>query len=365
MKLFPAIKKKYTGKTPLGAPEAQRQAEFLAWAPVAFQVCCVVDNLGILKMLRNSSEGLTIKEIAERTKLSEYAVKVLLEASLSIGTVFIEEASERFTLSKVGWFLLCDPAVRVNMAFNRDINYNGMPYLEEALKSGKPAGLKTLGPWPTIYEGLAELGPRQKKSWFDFDHFYSDSSFEEALDIVFSADTEPLKLLDIGGNTGRFALKCIERSPKIEVTVADLKGQIGLMEKNIGKAGAKRIKGCVIDVLDPKAALPQKEWDIIWMSQFLDCFSKEQIVMILKKAKSIMSSKSTLYIMETFWDRQRFEPAALCLTLTTLYFTVMANGNSKMYHSSDFFSLIEQAGLKIENIFDHLGQGHTILKVKL
>ena len=38
--------------------------------------------------------------------------------------------------------------------------------------------------------------------------------------------------------------------------------------------------------------------DIILMSQFLDCFSKEEIILILKKAQAVMSANSKLYILE-------------------------------------------------------------------
>lgn len=68
--------------------------------------------------------------------------------------------------------------------------------------------------------------------------------------------------------------------------------------------------------------------------------------------------------METLWDRQRFEPAAFCLTMTSLYFTAMANGNSKMYNTEDMRQCIEKAGMEIEKIHDHLGQGHSIIVVK-
>ena len=77
-----------------------------------------------------------------------------------------------------------------------------------------------------------------------------------------------------------------------------------------------------------------------------------------------MTSETRIYIMETLWDRQRFEPAAFCLTMTSLYFTAIANGNSKMYNTEDMETCIHEAGLEIEQIHDHLGQGHSILVVK-
>jgi hypothetical protein len=77
-----------------------------------------------------------------------------------------------------------------------------------------------------------------------------------------------------------------------------------------------------------------------------------------------MDKDSRLYIMETFWDRQRFETAAYCLTLTSIYFTALANGNSKMYHSEDMERCVNQAGLKVEKIIDGLGYGHSIMICK-
>ena len=102
---------------------------------------------------------------------------MLLEASLTIGSVLVDKNTDRFSLSKIGWFLINDPATRVNIDFNHDVNYQGWFDLEEALVKGKPAGLKYFGEWPTIYEALSQLPEQVQKSWFGFDHFYSDSSF--------------------------------------------------------------------------------------------------------------------------------------------------------------------------------------------
>ena len=363
MRLFPAEKKRYTQET-LSAREAQRQAEFIAWSPVIFQVSRLMIKFGLLKSLRDSDTGLTIEELRELTGLSGYALKILLEASLSIGTVLIDPETDRYTISKTGWFLLNDPATRVNVDFNHDVNYRGLYYLEEALKTGRPEGLKTLGEWSTIYEGLSCLDKEVQDSWFAFDHFYSDNSFDIALDIVFSKS--PRHIMDVGGNTGRFALRCVEHDKDVKVTIVDLPGQIGMMVRNVsGRDGSERIKGFAADILNESSSLPTGEWDAIWMSQFLDCFSEEEIYSILCRAKRAMNSSTTLYIMETFWNRQKYEPASLCLTMTSVYFTVMANGNSKMYHSDDMERQICRAGLRLVAMHDGIGQGHTIMEVKL
>ena len=362
MHLHPNLEKAYS-RDSLTARQAQRLAEFIAFGPFVFQASRLMVSTGILERLRDKE--MTLDEIVATSGLSRYAVKVLLEASLSVGTVLVDPQTDRYSLSKVGWFLLNDPATRVNMDFVHDVNYEGFFHLEEALKEGRPAGLEHFGDWPTIYEGLSSLPPQVQKSWFGFDHFYSDQSFREALEIVFSF--HPRVLMDVGGNTGRWAERCVAFDPEVRVTVVDLPQQIGLMQAaTAGKPGAERISGHAMNLLDRQARFPENlHPDIIWMSQFLDCFSEEEIASILQRAALVMGPDTRLCIMETFWDRQRFEPAAFCLTMTSLYFTVMANGNSKMYHSDDLAALVAGAGMEVETVHDGLGQGHSIMVCKL
>ena len=361
MNLFPNIEKAYT-KDKLSARDAQRLAEYIAFGPIVFQASRLMVKFGILDALRDNP--LTLEEIASKTGLSVYAAKVLLEASLSIGTVIIDPQNDKYHITKTGWFLLTDPATRVNMDFNHDVNYEGFFHLEESLKEGRPAGLDHFGNWPTIYEGLSSLPPQVQKSWFGFDHFYSDHSFIQALEIIFSY--KPLRIMDVGGNTGRFAQKAVAYNEDVKVTIVDLPQQIGLMKKAVaGMPGAERIDARPMNVLDREKEFPTDvNPDVIWMSQFLDCFAEDEIVSILSRARKILGPNSRILIMETFWDRQKYEPASFCLTMTSLYFTAMANGNSKMYHSDDMIRLVKEAGLEVEQIHDGLGQGHSIVVCK-
>ena len=359
MKMFPALEKRYT-KEQMRAFDAQRRAHEIAFAPVMFQVSRLMLKFGIFQLLCDAKDGLTMDEVAEKTRLSHYAVQVLLESSLTIGTVLC--VGDRFTLSKTGWFLLTDPLVAVNMQFNHTVDYLGLYRMEEALKNGKPEGLKVFGTWKTIYEGLSSLPKDVQKSWFAFDHFYSDNSFDEALSIVFSY--HPATLLDVGGNTGRWALRCVDYHKDVRVTIMDLPQQIEMMSANIAdKTGADRIFGYCANLLDKNVPFP-KGFDAIWMSQFLDCFSEEEVTSIVRRAADSMDDDSRLFVMETLWDRQPNDIAAFCLTHISLYFAVMANGNSKMYHSDDMIRCIEAGGLKVEKIHDGLRSGHSILVCK-
>lgn len=352
--------KEMYSKDHLSAIQAQRLAQEIAFGPVVFQISRLMVKFGILSLLLEHKEGLSLDEISRQCNLSPYAAQILLESSLTIGTILLNDT--KFTISKAGYFLLKDEMARVNMDFNHDVNYLGLFNLEEALLEGKPEGLKVFGRWPTIYEGLSQLPEQVQKSWFGFDHFYSDNSFKQALDIVFAKS--PKTLLDVGGNTGRWATQCVNYNADVVVTIMDLPQQLQMMkEQTKGKTGADRIQGHSANLLDTGASFP-KGFDAIWMSQFLDCFSEEEVLSILSRAAKSMHAESTLYIMETLWDRQKFETASYCLAQISVYFTAMANGNSKMFYSGDLIRLIGEAGLQITEFHDGLGLGHTLVECK-
>ena len=106
------------------AVEAQRLAQEIAFGPVVFQVSRLMLKFGIFQLLADKRKGYTLQEISVQTGLTRYAAQVLLEASLTIGTILLEE--DRYVLAKAGWFLLNDKMARVNMEFNHDVNYQGL-----------------------------------------------------------------------------------------------------------------------------------------------------------------------------------------------------------------------------------------------
>lgn len=349
------------GSDEKSAVQAKFDAQKIAFAPIMFQAARTMRNLGILKILdENRKTGLTMEEVAEKCSLPLYGVKVLLEAAISLEMVYVKE--RKFFLSKTGWFILNDTLTLVNMDFTHDVNYLGFFELEEAIKNGKPEGLKVFGKWETVYEALSKLPAQVRKSWFAFDHFYSDVAFPEVLPVVF--ENKPSKILDVGGNTGKFSIKCCEFDPDVKVTILDLPGQLEDAYKNIEQHGfSDRIDGYAMNLLDSSKPFP-KNYDAVWMSQFLDCFSQQDILHLVSRGKDALSNNGALYILETYWDRQKYEASTYSLHATSLYFTCIANGCSQMYHSEDMLKLVENAGMYVDKIVDNIGVSHTLFICK-
>ena len=354
------MKKDLFKHKPLTAYDAIYEAQKIAYAPLVFQAVRTMRELGILSQLDEHKSGISANEIAEAIKISLYAVETLLESGLSCGVIDIDE-EELYHLSKIGYYLLHDEMTRINMDYNHYICYQGMYQLDEACRTEKPAGLQVFGKqWETLYQALPHLPDKIKKSWYAFDHFYSDSAYPTVLPIIFKS--KPETLIDIGANIGKFSILAANYDADVHITMVDLPDQLKNAANNIAQAGlAERVDSLPMDLLDTGKQFPQGI-DAFWLSQFLSCFGKQEIVSILQRIAQAMAGNSRLYILETCWDRQQHEASAYSLVNTSLYFTAMASGNSKMYHSDELIDCINQAGLHVRHVYDNIGICHSLFE---
>lgn len=338
---------------------ARFEAQKIAFGPVVFQCVRIAWKSGLLANLdRAGKVGASVEALAAEGSLSAYAISVLLESALSAGVVRRED--DRYVLTRVGDNVLHDELTQINIDYVHDVCYQGLFDLEACLRQEKPLGLKSLGNWPTIYEGLSVLPEPARSSWFRFDHYYSDSAFDQALPHVFAR--HPGRLMDIGANTGKWSLCCLRHDPDVRLTLLDLPIQLARARANLEAAGLlARADLVAVDMLDLDAAFPVG-MDAIWMSQFLTCFGLEEIGHIFRRAAASLADGGSVWVLDTFWDRQKHDIASYCLINTSPYFTAMASGNSKMYESGPIIASAEANGLRFIEAVDDLGICHSLLR---
>ncbi len=334
------------------ALDAWFDAQKIALAPIIFQAARLLRDSGILDSLRETRAGLTLEEIAHKCETPRYGILVLLEAGMAAELVRRED--DRFLLTPTGFYLLTDESTRINMDVVQECCFQPAYYLEESIRDGRPVGLhKIYGDWETIYPALPSFPESARESWLKWDHYYSDAAYPQALPIVF--ERKPRKLLDVGGNTGKWAIQCAKHCKDVSVTILDLPGVAALADENIRERGLQeRINSHGIDLLDGSKPFPTG-FDAIWMSQFLVCFSEEDVLSLLERAAAALDSDGRLYILDNFWDRQVHDIAKYCLQTFSLYFTFLANGCSRMYKASDITPMVEAAGMKVDVVNDNLG----------
>jgi hypothetical protein len=142
--------------------------------------------------------------------------------------------------------------------------------------------------------------------------------------------------------------------------VLDHPGQLDKLQQNAAAAGVlPRLRTVALDLRDHGRPFPTG-FDVVWMSQFLDCFGESDIVRLLERGLAALAPSGRLHVMEAFWDRQPNDVAELCLHGTSLYFSCMANGLSRMYHSQEFLDLMPQARVRVESD-EAIGLSHTLL----
>jgi hypothetical protein len=337
---------------------ARFEAQKIAFGPVVFQCVRIAWKSGLLDRVDKAGKsGINIAELANQTDLSEYAISVLLESALSAGVV--RRQDDRYSLTRVGDNVLHDELTQINMDYVHDVCYQGLFELEACLREEKPLGLKYLGNWDSIYEGLSILPEPARKSWFRFDHYYSDSAFSAALEHVFKH--KPRRLMDIGANTGKWSLQCLRHDTEVRLTLLDLPIQLERARNTLTEAGmVERAELHPIDILDYSTPFPSG-MDAVWMSQFLTCFSVEAIGHIFRRAADCLAPGGSVWVLDTFWDRQQYDIASYCLINTSPYFTAIASGNSKMYESSTIVASAEAYGLQHAESIDGLGICHSLL----
>ncbi len=333
--------------------KALADAQKIAFAPLTFQAVSAMLKFGILEFLEENPS--TVEEIIEHCKISKYTAETLLEVACCAGLTVNTEG--KYVNSLVASAFLSNEMTKVNFNFVKDVCYRGASELIHSYETSEPAGCKKfIGDYPTIYNALHKLPDDMKKSWFGFDHFYSDRCFEEVLKIIF--ENKPKQIFDIGGNTGKFERACLEFDKDCIVNMIDLPENIEEAKKHLAN---DRLKFHGVDVL--QSQMPEIS-GAVFMSQFLDCFSEEQIVSILINIKNAMDNDTKIYILEPFTDKQMFEGAQYSLVHISLYFTCMANGKSRMYSEKRMLELIEKAGLKLGKKYENVGvHDYTLLEV--
>lgn len=331
---------------------ALTDAQKIAFAPLTFQAVSAMLELGLLKQIDSRPECIYV--LKEELNLSEYTVSTLLEVAEASGIVNSNDGI--YSITPLGQAFLYDEMTRVNFNFVKDVCYKGAEKLTKSFITGEPKGLKAMfGDAATIYPYLSKLPQDMKNSWFEFDHYYSDNCF----DIVYKIITPVSQIFDIGANTGKFEKVCRKYNKDINLTLIDLPQNIEVIRNDPELAGCKFHAANILEEADN---LPEISGAVV-MSQFLDCFSPQQIKFILEKVAKTALDDTKIYILEPFIDRQKFEGAKLSLVHTSLYFTCMANGCSKMYSFREMETIIKDAGLKVNAVYDALGaHDYTLLE---
>lgn len=334
------------------------EAQKIAFSPFIFKCVSAALKTGLLERIVTADAPLTRESLTQALRLTPYAVKVMVDLLKPAG--ILEETPDGLTATRLGELLVLDEMTRVNFFFTDDVNYLALDKTLDSLLEGRPAGLAAFDPsWKTIYPHLPALPEAARTSWFRFDHFHSDQAYQKALKLL--GYRRPKHLVDIGGNTGRFTKLFLETLPGTRATLVDLPVETEALadRPELGDV-IDRIDTVAIDWLSDSPLTGTGHADLYWMSQFLDCFSHEEALSILRRVREAMVPGASLAVLEPVVDRQRHRAAELSLAATSLYFTTVANGNSRFFYGDELEALFHEAGFQLMEEYNGLGISHSL-----
>ena len=95
--------------------------------------------------------------------------------------------------------------------------------------------------------------------------------------------------------------------------------------------------------------ITEKNAPVVILSEY------ENGLALAKKVYEAADENTNVYVLEPLWDKQHFTASSYSLQATSLYFTCMANGNSKMYPFQELVDAIEESGLELKTAHHNLG----------
>jgi ubiquinone/menaquinone biosynthesis C-methylase UbiE len=108
-------------------------------------------------------------------------------------------------------------------------------------------------------------------------------------------------MLDLGGGPGTYSLAFSDRNPDLHCTIVDLEPNLVYAKNTINQAEAQnRISISACNILEDK--IPGSGYDLIFISNLIHIYNKEDVKNILEKAWSVTGFTGTIVIHDYLLD---------------------------------------------------------------
>jgi len=295
---------------------------------------CTAARLGLADLIQSGIQR--IDELASQINAHPDALYRLMRALVSIG-LFRETSDKKYELTPMSIILCESPmSLRHCLSMMGDPSWWGSwGCLDQSVTSGEPAIEKVLG--------------------MDYDRYLAENPeilgiFQNCLSVMARVNNPALlqsydfskyaKIVDIGGGHGELLFDILERYPQNQGFLYDLPHVI----ESIAQANIERCSFISGDFFDH---VP-RDGDIYVLKQILHDWNDEKALAILKNCQTAMNAHARLLIIETVLS-DRIEPSQSMSYFFDLHMLLTSTGRERTV--GEFESLLDQADLKIDNVF--------------
>jgi 2-polyprenyl-3-methyl-5-hydroxy-6-metoxy-1,4-benzoquinol methylase len=290
------------------------------------QVLFSVNELGVFDLLAAGSR--TLDELADGIPADRGALERLLNAAVAIGLLDLVEG--RYENGPLADRVLVSDRPGYLGSWMRLMSrwMKAWTHLTESVRTGRPAQ----DPWLHLGKD-----PEYTRDFIMGMHDYAQLRGSEIVEYLDFGGG--LRLLDLGGGPGTYAIQFAKRWPDLRVTVFDLPDVVRIASENSSAAGVDGQVSTVAGNYHEEEV--GADYDVVFISDVLHQEDPETCRLILKKAHRALKPGGRLVVQGMFLNEDRTSPRwplMHSLLLLVLY------GSGRAYTANETLGFMEEAG---------------------
>jgi SAM-dependent methyltransferase len=218
--------------------------------------------------------------------------------------------------------------------------YKAWDKLVESLQTNKPVNAIDGGGAESIFDQAKSKQAVEEIQ--KFTHAMYGVSIGPAMQLPKVYDfSKHLRMMDIGGGSGIYAIQVVKANPHMIATVLDLEAVCQVAEQYIRSYNLEdKVKTKHLDFF--KEDIP-KGYDVVFLSLILHDYSEEKGIALLKKIYKCLANDGVVLISEWLLNDEKTGPAASALMGLNM---IIETYGGKNYSYAEIVDMLKQAGFK-------------------
>jgi SAM-dependent methyltransferase len=284
----------------------------------------VAAELGIFEALTDGPKSLD--ELARNLNLPARTARISVDAVTALG--FLNREGDTYRNAPVAQAFLAGRGpldFRPFIRFWNRISFRRWQGLEESVRLGRGVA------------GEFSFTPAEQKIFSEGVEGFTNS---QAIALVDAYDFRTHHhVLDLGGGTGSFLRRILERYPKVKGTLYELSGAAGVASQKLsGTALQSRLRIIEGDFL--KDAIP-KDHDIFLVANVVHVLDREQNRQLFRRVRE-SAPRGARFLLVDFWTNAAHTEPLFAALMAGEFLVV--GGNGDVYSVEEARSWLEQAG---------------------
>ena len=294
----------------------------------------------------SGGKQMTLKELQEALEMEARPTDVFASALASLGLLQVtkKESSQRLFANSPVSEMFLDKSKSSYMGeivimFDKRL-YKAWDKLVESLKSNKPVNAADGGGPESIFDQAKSKQAIEQIQRFT--HAMHGVSIGPAMQLPRMYDfSKHMRMMDIGGGSGVYAIQVVKANPNMTATVLDLEPVCQVAEQYIKIHNLQdKVKTKPLDFF--KEDIPTG-YDVAFLSLIVHDYSEEKGIALLKKIYNSLTNDGVVVISEWLLNDEKSGPAASALMGLNM---IIETYGGKNYSYVEIADMLNQAGFK-------------------